>query len=243
MSEIKISESSLKCNNIAYISQALSEVIKEVGGRGEIKKDRNRCEFKLLFNSEYRDLITLETQDKIADVIAVNYKYLYFKKNIKVAGLSVIEHELLLTALISADIDDDKRYVIKKLKCFNEYAIDGIFNFRMKPLKEKWREILGYIPSVFPLGSLRDFISYLIKDKEGKKVYYENGKVYDKRFYELNRKVLLGDNNCEYGSIKEMLLSGAGEIELASKLSDSEERYLKEFYGDRIIFKDGYFKV
>ena len=243
MSEIKISESILKSSNITYITQALNGVLNESLSRAEIKRDRNRCELKLIVPNEYRDLVTLELHDKIADVIAVNYKYLYFKKNIKLTGLKASEYELLLTALISADIDEDKRYAIKKLKCFSEYAIDGIFNFRMKPLKEKWKEILSYIPPIFPLGGLRDFITYLIKDKVGKKVYYENGKVYDKRYNELNRKVLLGDNNFEYGSIKEMLLSGAGEIELSTKLSDSEERYLKEFYGDRVVFSEGYFNL
>lgn len=241
MSEIKLSESSLKSNNITYISKALSGVLSEVNGSAVTKQDKNRCEYKIIVPSDYYDLTLFEVQDKIADVIAVNYKYLYFKKNIKVTGLSTSEYELLLTALISADIEEDKRYAVKKLKCFNEYAIDGIFNFRMKPLKEKWKEILSYIPTVFPFGGLRDFVSYLIKDKVGKRVYYENGKVYDKRYNELNRKVLLGDTSLEYGSIKEMLLSGAGEIELSSKLSDSEEKYLKEFYGDKVIFHEGYF--
>ena len=32
--------------------------------------------------------------------------YNFFKKNIKVAGLSKTEHEILLTALISADIEE-----------------------------------------------------------------------------------------------------------------------------------------
>lgn len=243
MSEIKISESSLKSSNIIYISQALKGVITEVNGKAEIKRDRNRCEYKITVPNDYRDLTLLEVQDKIADVIAVNYKYVYFKKNIKVTGLTASEYELLLTALISADIDEDKRYAIKKLKSFSEYAIDGIFNFRMQPLKGKWQEILSYIPTVFPFGGLKDFVSYLIKDKAGKRVYYENGKVYDKRFNELNRKTLLGDNNFEYGSIKEMLLSGAGEIELSTKLNDNEEKYLKEFYGDRAIFHEGYFNL
>ena len=241
MSEIKLSESSLKSNNITYISKALSGVLSEVNGSAVTKQDRTRCDCKITVPSDYYDLTLFEVQDKIADVIAVNYKYLYFKKNIKITGLSTSEYELLLTALISADIEEDKRYAVKKLKCFNEYAIDGIFNFRMKPLKEKWKEILSYIPTVFPFGGLRDFVSYLIKDKVGKRVYYENGKVYDKRYNELNRKSLLGDTSLEYGSIKEMLLSGAGEIELSSKLSDSEEKYLKEFYGDKVIFHEGYF--
>ncbi len=241
MNEIIITESSLKCSNIVYISQALSVVVNGFHGRAELKKGKNRCEYRLIVPKEYHELMRAEIEDKIADVIAVNYKYVFFKKNIKTSGLSPSEYELLLTALISADIDEDKRYIVKKLKSFSEYSIDGIFNFRMKPLKEKWKEILLYIPSVFPLGGLKDFITYLIKDKIGKKVYFENGNVYDKRFNLLNRKNLLGENSLEYGAIKEILLSGAGEIELGSKLNEKEEKYLREFYGERVIFQKGYF--
>ena len=241
MNEIKISESPLKSNNLTYIYTSISGVISQLNCRAEIKNGKNRCELKILVASEYYGLLLEEIEDKIADVIAVNYKYNYFKKSIKVTGLQHSEEELLLTALISADIDEDKRYIVKKLKSFSEYAIDGIFNFRMKPLKEKWREITSYIPAVFPMGGLKDFISYLIKDKVSKKVYYENGKLYDRRFNILNRKSLLGSYSLENGQIKEILLSGAGQIELASKLPDADERYLKEFYGDRVVFQDGYF--
>ncbi len=241
MSEIKITESSFKSKNIIYVYTALSDVVNQMNGKAEIKKGRNRCELKIVVPSEYYDLIMQEVQDKMADVIAVNYKYSFFKKNIKVAGLLETEREILLTALISADIEEDKRYIVKRFRYFSEFALDGIFNFRMKPLKEKWKEISSYIPTAFPICGLRDFITYLIKDKMGKKVYYENGNVYDKRFNILKRRELLGEGAIEYGSIKEILLSGAGEIELGSKLPDNEEKYLRDFYGERVTFQEGYF--
>ena len=71
----------------------------------------------------------------------------------------------------------NKKYIIKKLKSFTEYSVDGIFNFRMKPLKQKWNEIISYIPKSFGVTGLKEFVSYLIKDKAGVKVYYENGKI------------------------------------------------------------------
>ena len=54
-----------------------------------------------------------------------------------------------IVSMACFDIDEDKKYAIKKLKSFQEYALDGIFNFRLQPLKNKWREVASYIPFSF----------------------------------------------------------------------------------------------
>lgn len=234
MSEIKITESSLRRGNVSYLYCALLEMINRTDARVDLKNGRNRYELKILVPDGYKEILTAETEDKMADVIAVNYKYNYFKRNVKVGGLNKEQKELLLVALISADLDEDKKYIIRKLRAFNEYSIDGIFNFRMKPLKEKWAEIISYIPTEFGAQSLKDFISYLIKDKVGKKVYYENGKIYDKHYNELKLTELLGEKD-EISNVKEIILSGAGEVEIVTNLTDVEAKYLKDFYGDKIV--------
>jgi len=168
MSQIKITESAKKSNNIIYIYEMLSLIIKQLGCIEELRGGKNRYELILDVPSSYKDLLLFEIEDKIADVISVNYKYTFFKKHVNLSGLNGLEKELLLTALIAADIDEDKKYVIKKLKNFQEYALDGIFNFRMKALKEKWNDILGYIPPGFQSLELKDFIIYLIKKRHAK---------------------------------------------------------------------------
>lgn len=240
MSEIKITESSLKNNNILYIKNSLQELTTQINVKSFYKVETNRSEIKFEVYDEYKDLFTMELEDKIADVIAVNYKYNYFVKNVKVNGLSLIEYDLLITSLISADVEEDKRYVIRKLKNYEEYAIDGIFNFRMKPLKEKWKEIVSYIPVSFNSVQLKDFIAYLIKDKSNKKVYYENGAVYDKRFIKLNKTSLLYPSKNQLTIIKEILLSGAGVVEISSSLPIEDEKYIKAFFDNRIRFSESY---
>ena len=117
-----------------------------------------------------------------------------------------------------------------------------MFNFRMKPLKEKWKEIAGYIPSGFTESQLKDFVKYLIKDKNGKRVYVDNGKVYDKRFNRLERTKLLLSDSGEFNLVKEILLSSAGEVELCTEVAKKEENFLKEFYGEKIIFNEKYYE-
>ncbi len=241
MSQIKITESARKSNNIIYIYEMLSLITKQLGCIDDLRGGKNRYELIIDVPSSYKDLLVSELEDKIADVISVNYKYTFFKKNVGLTGLNALEKELLLTALIAADIDEDKKYVIKKLKNFQEYALDGIFNFRMKALKEKWSDIIGYIPQGFQSLELKDFIIYLIKDKMGKKVYFDDGSVYDKRFNVLKRTELLTGDSGEIPVVKEILLSGAGEVELGTKLPETDELYLKQLYGDRVRFSSSYF--
>ena len=241
MSQIKITDSTSKSKNIIYVYEALSAVTKQLGCVSDLRGGKNRYELIIDVPSTYKDLLVREVEDKIADVITINYKYSFFKKNVNLSGLSTVEKELLLTSLIAADIDEDKKYVIKKLKSFTEYTLDGIFNFRLKPLKEKWNDILSYIPINFQSNQLKDFIVYLIRDKMGKKVYFDGGSVYDKRYNLVKRIELLAGDSLELPIVKEILLSGAGEIELCSPLPEKDEFYLKEFYGDRVRFNQGYF--
>ncbi len=241
MKEIKITESKTRNKNIVYLYTTLGDVVNQINSQIILKNGNNRIELTINVIEDYYELLKQEIEDKIADIIAVSYKYEYFVKKIKTASLTEFERELLITALISADIDEDKKYVIKKLKNFNEYSIDGIFNFRMKPLKEKWSEVVSFIPSTFMSKQVKDFIDYIIKDKNGKKVYYENGSVFDKRYNVLRRRELLTKSGQEESTVIEILLSGAGEVELGSPLSEKEEKIIKEIYGDRVIFSSNYY--
>lgn len=241
MSQIKITESSSKSQNVIYIYEMLSPITKQLGSILDLRGGKNRYELIIEVPSSYKELIVKEVEDKIADVISVNYKYTFFKKNLNLDGLSGIEKELLLTSLISADIEEDKKYVIKKLKAFTEYTLDGIFNFRLKALKEKWYDIISYVPPGFKSFQVKDFIIYLIRDKMGKRVYFDGGSVYDKRYNLLKRRELLSGDSGEISIVKEILLSGAGEVELGSPLPEKDEFYIKEFYGDRVRFNQGYF--
>ena len=207
------------------------------GGKANIEEDGGRCVFTADVPDAAAAFFRPSLEDKIADVIAVNYKYEYFKRYIRSEGLNKVEYELLLAALISADLEEDKRYALSKLSA--PYAIDGSFNFTMRPLKTKWSEIIGYVPTYFAREQLRDFIGYIIEEKKGKRVFVVGGGVFDTHYNKLNRSYLAGGG--EGSVVKEVILSSSGEVELNCRLSAVDEFYLKEFFGDKIFFKKGYF--
>ena len=168
MAVISVTESIEGKGNLYYVQSATSETFSYTGCRVEINETGARSTLTVHCPEEYSEIILLEIADKTAEVIAVKYKNDFFKKGVTIDGLTPIEREILIASLIAADFEEDKKYAVKKLRGFDEYSLDGIFNFRMKPLKEKLKEITGYLPSSFTKSQLKDFISYLIKDKKGK---------------------------------------------------------------------------
>lgn len=222
---------------IEYLRKTLSRQIAAFGGSYTTGEQSERCYFLAKVDKQHSKYFAPTLEDKLADVIAVKYKYDFFKKHIRVGGLKDVEYELLLAAMISADIAEDKKYARSKLTS-GPYAIDGSFNFTMKPLLEKWREIVGYIPSYFSGPQLKEFISYIIAEKRGGRVYVIGESVYDGRYNVLNRAKLIDDGECRI--VKEIILSDCSEVELSTPLAELDDYYLKQFFGEKIYFNEQY---
>lgn len=236
---VEVSDSKFNYNNIIYINNQLSDTVSRLGGGLKTVNDERAHLFIDCGGASFSYLFPMLV-DRIGDVIAVNYKYNYFKKNIRTVGLNQLEYELMLCALISADIEEDKRYIRSKLRGNSSYCIDGDFNFKMKALKDKWQEIVGYIPPTFTRSELKEFVSYLIGEKPKNRVYVDRRNVYDRHFNRLNRTFLVENGN-DANIVKEVVLSASGQVELCEKLDELDEFYLKEFFGDKIFFGSGYF--
>ena len=114
-------------------------------------------------------------------------------------------------------------------------AIDGVYNFKLKPLRKKWQEVVECVPQCFLSTQLKEFISYLLENKR-KRVYIEDGRVYDWHYRRINRSSLLSGEKVKI--VKEVLLSNCGEIEISGKVPKEDEFYLKEYYFDKISFSE-----
>ncbi len=238
MARLLISDKEREGSNLLYIQSANAELFGSSGCKVNIEKRDGRAELTIDCSEYYFDIINAEVCDKIAEVLAVRYKYNYFKSAIKIGGLSETEREILFASLIAADLSEDKKYAFEKLRNQKMIAIDGAFNFRLQPLKRKWEDVVSYIPPTFINSQLKDFVTFLLENKK-KRVYIDDGKVYDSHYRRLKRCSLLGGEKASV--VREVLLSNCGEVELMGRLSEEDEFYLKEFYGDKIFFSGGYF--
>ena len=239
MKQIKVTDSTKEEGSISYLLKSLASLASDLGGEIVKIESEQRVGVKVFCKAEHEDFFRSEIEDKIADVIVVKYKYEFFKRKIHPAGLSLYEIELLITALISADIEEDKRYILRRLRGQTDYVLDGFFNFRLQALKNKWKEIVSYIPVVFSAKQLEDFVAYLVSEKRGKRVLVQNGKVYDLYYNPLKKSALLDGKG---DLVREVLLSSGGSVEVMSKISKEEEKYLRSFFGRKVSFLKGSLK-
>ncbi len=238
MFTINITENNYNQSNLYYIQNSLSEIL--VNARCQVASDNEgvRARLAITCDNNYYQAVRGEIIDKIAEIIVVKYKYDFFKKRLTVGGLSEEEKEILLCSLIAADLIEDKKYATQRISDCTDLSIDGIYNFLLKPLKNKWADILEYMPPCFTPAQLVDFVTYLIENKK-KRVYIDQGKVYDGHFRRLKRTALIEFDKVKV--VREVLLSNCGEVEITGKIPKEDEKYLKDFYKDKIFFSQRYY--
>ncbi len=237
MTNLIITESVLEQENLLYVQSAVSDLAVHAGCTVNLNSVSDRVFLTINCSESYCDIIKTEIIDKVAEIIAIKYKYDFFKKNLKIAGLTRVEKEILITSLIAADLEEDKKYCFQKIKNDCVIAVDGSFNFKLKPLKKKWQDVLSCVPECFLNSQLKEFINFLLENKK-KRVYIEGGSVYDSHFRRLKRSSLFGGDTVKI--LREVLLSNCGEIELSGNIPKEDEFYLREYYSDKIIFSGGY---
>ena len=233
MTKICITDGANGANGLKYIKDSVSELAVKTGAVASLSNHGERRALIYDCPEYYSDIFQAEVADRVAEVIVVGYKYEYFKTAIKSCGLNETEREILLASLIAADLSEDKKYAFDRVKAVNEIAIDGVLNFRLKPLKNKWKDIAEYMPAYFIGSQLKDFVSFLLENKK-KRTYIDDRKVYDNYYRRLKRCSLLSGGDGEI--IREVLLSNCGEVEIRGEIPEIDEKYLKEFYGDRVYF-------
>ena len=147
MTSITITEKDYNEDNLLYIQASIGELLSHADCSVCERNTDGRAQLMVNCPECYVDIIRSELSDKVAEIIAIKYKYDYFKKGVSVSGLSTVEREILLASLIAADLDDDKKYSFDRVKSYTNIAIDGIYNFTLQPLKKKWKDIVECIPT------------------------------------------------------------------------------------------------
>ncbi|MBR5388114.1 MAG: hypothetical protein IK147_01450 [Clostridia bacterium] len=233
MTEIRVTDRAENYDNFIYLEKSLREVFEVTGSDKSVEREGGRAIFKVFCPEDIKETVKNEVCDKAAEIIAVNYKYKHLKEHVKAAGLTAEQKDIFFAGVIGADFYEDKKYIYETLKGFYDIALDGIYNFRLGRIKEKTAEIVRCIPSCFTEGQLSDFITFLTMDKRNK-VYVDKGMVFDGRFRRLKRSTLMGRK--EPSVVAEVLIAEGGVVEVDGEIGETDERYLKEFFGSRVYF-------
>ncbi len=229
MEEITVSERKEHGSYITYLYNALSESLLKAGGSGELLFGDERSALSLCV-PKTAERLRAQIAAKISEIIGIGYKSEYLQQRLRVC-LSAKEKKLLCAALIAADYDGDKGYIRRKIGRHEEYAIDGIYHFRLAALREKWDRIIGYIPEGFASGDLKKFCEFLVGESKNK-IYLKGNTVFGENFAPLKRSRLLGEEDLE----TEILLSEAGFVYCLGEVEESVGDFLQKYYAERAIF-------
>lgn len=227
--EITVSEESAKSAYITYLYNALAKYLARTGGGAELFFGDTRAALRIRTGEE-PDRVREAVRDKVAEIIGIGYKYEYLNARLRVA-LSRREKKLLCAALIAADYEGDRSYIRRKAEEKEELCIDGVWTFRLPPLREKWQRIVEYVPEGFTSSDLKKFCEFLVGESSNK-VYVKGATVFGENFAPLRRSRLMGEEDTE----TEIMLSDAGYVYCLGEVEDSVGDFLQKFYAERAIF-------
>ncbi len=225
--EITVSDGIENSLFITYLYNALSGVLSRTGGGEELMFGAERAALRIRSQDTEAALLLREL---LTEIIGIGYKYRYLDANLKVA-LSKRDRKLLCAALIAADYEGDKGYIARKIGQSDEYNIDGIYLFRLGPLKEKWQHIVEYVPGGFTGSDLKQFCDFLVGESRNK-IYLRGKTVFGENFRPLRRSLLLGEEDTE----AEIMLSDAGYVYCLGDVGEELSDFLQKFYAERAIF-------
>ncbi len=228
MEEITVSDQGENSLYITYLYNALAGILARIGGCEELILGE-RAALRIRADDEEGELRNA-LKERLTEIVGIGYKYRYLSGKLN-AALSVHDKNLLCAALIAADLEGDKSYIERKIGEGHEYNIDGIYAFRLGPLREKWQHIVEYVPAGFSANDLKQFCDFLVGESKNK-VYLQGNTVFGENFKPLRRSWLFGKEDTE----TEIMLSDAGFVYCLGDVEDEVSEFLQKFYAERAIF-------
>ncbi|MDD4211509.1 MAG: sporulation protein YtxC [Clostridia bacterium] len=145
----------------------------------------------------------------LSELFVTDYKERYLKSNLTLTNIDEISLKAFIKALVCFDKEYDKNFVIQKLNYSGTLYIQSFFAFKLKSLKQKWKDIceLTNDNSMFlkTEGIFLELLKFLIK----------NLKIKEKTvniIYKNNTYKFLDENN--------------KKIKLQNELNEEEEIFL-----------------
>lgn len=231
MEEITITQNGFDGLFMSYLYGKVKERFSFLPAECAIETQGDATALAFKTEREYCPYVRKFAEEHIADIISVGYKYAYFDRRLPLPLLDKTNRRLLLTALVAADYKEDRAYVARRLRGFENYCIDGAFHFRLQELKRRWDGIIDYIPTEMGVSSMDGFIQFLVEDGAGK-LFIKNGKVYDEEYRVLSRSALTGMET----PVGDILLGGAERIYCFGEQDAQTSAFLEKYYGENAVF-------
>ena len=174
-----------------------------------------------------RDLMIDAVKECLVEMYAVVIKFDFIKRNLNI-NLSELRYEMLLHTLVAFDRENEHKLLRKKLTVTDGMALDGVFDFMLGELKERWLEICNltkvngmYLHDDETYNELLRFLISAVNPKINKLTVYEDDGKYRLRGTLKNDKLDIG--SLDFAELMYCLIDLAPlELIIAGGISNKE---------------------
>lgn len=166
MYEVNISVEKENTHFINYIEKQLEPVLSKIDGVSASVTSTHRAYYTVACADTYKKQISDIVLNQASDVLAIGYKNAYLREQLGVKNGNFYLNTLLNTMCVF-DNNFDKQYIRRILNTNDDIYLDGYFNFKLKRLKDKWKEIVELAESNSIILSdnslIEEFLAYLLE--------------------------------------------------------------------------------
>lgn len=144
MFELTVSTTLEKQHYINSLYKKLSAEIKGDGGIAAVCNHSARSSFAFAVPARKKEYYRAKVLQYIEFMIIDDYKYNYFKENIKIYEENVI-FESFVKAISIFDSEIDKEFIKNQIELDGEILVDSFYFFKLEPLKARWARTANII--------------------------------------------------------------------------------------------------
>lgn len=132
-----------KSNKTQKLYYDICNLFKNVGG--VVTTISSKDDYTILVACKVEDSFLVKSKliEIICNYIVLDYKYNYLVKNFKFKVTQDINMQAFIKALVVFDSEIDKDIIRSQLKPLNKVNIDSFYNFKLKTLKTKWKDLVS----------------------------------------------------------------------------------------------------
>ncbi len=149
---------------LQHIDNNIATVVARLGGAVAKSSTASRQYMAIAVPDCYCKQMNDLMSDLVLDVLTISYKHYYLSQQLSV-GDSLVARTLV-NCMSIFDSTEDKRSITNVMSEDN-LAIDGYYYFRMRSLRDRWRDVVQLINSnsevVSDSDTMLQFISYMIE--------------------------------------------------------------------------------
>lgn len=183
MFQITVSVDASKADWLYSVEDVMKSKLEECSAVSALNLSGRRLYCGFGCEQESRARMLAAIKDCLIEMYAVYTKFDFIKQNLML-GLPTARYELLLRTLVAFDRENEHKLLGKLVKIEDGMALDGVFNFKMGELKERWLEICKLTKSngayLYDNATYNELLRFLISAVDPKinklTVYEADGK-------------------------------------------------------------------